>query len=225
MEILKYEFQEFPDIDEEKEEQDDNFNDSENNQQIEEKLKDIIESTKQEAIKQAEILKEQAKKEGFETGYKEGFDKGFQESSEKLNKIIDDYIEKLQKTIEQLINKSNTIEKQYEELENNAADAVLSIASKMIAKKIDDDKETIMPMIKEALSLTENKKIKIRLNPENAAYIENKISSLADNKVIEIIKDPKLTKGSILLEEEDGNIIDAGIDAKLEQIKNSIKNE
>ena len=226
MKVAEYEFEEL--IEDEKvgenREADDKTADT-NPENIEEKLKNIIENTQKEAQKQSEIIKEQAKKEGFEVGYKEGFEKGAKEAQEKFDRIIAEYTAKMEQAINKLVEKSNDIDEKYRQLELNATDAVLSIASKVIAKKIEEDKDAIAAMIKEALNLTQSKKIKLKLNPESARNIADKLETLSSDKVIEIVEDSKLSKGSVMLEEEDGNIIDAGVDAKLEQIKNSIKNE
>ncbi len=226
MKIAEYEFEEL--IEEEIEEQ--NHNDSEgsqdiNSEDIEEKLKNIVEETQKEAQKQSEIIKEKAKKEGFELGYKEGFEQGVKQAKEKFDKIIEEYSYKMEQAINKLISTSESVDEKYKQLELNATDAILSIASKVIAKKIEEDRDAIASMIKEALNLTESKKIKIKLNPENAKNIAENIEGLQGNKIVEIVEDSKLSKGSVMLEEEDGNIIDAGVDAKLEQIRNSIKNE
>ena len=226
MKVAEYEFEEL--IEDEKvgenREADGETADT-NPENIEEKLKSIIENTQKEAQKQSEIIKEQAKKEGFEVGYKEGFEKGAKEAKEKFDRIIAEYTAKMEQAINKLVEKSNDIDEKYRQLELNATDAVLSIASKVIAKKIEEDKDAIAAMIKEALNLTQSKKIKLKLNPESARNIADKLETLSSDKVIEIVEDSKLSKGSVMLEEEDGNIIDAGVDAKLEQIKNSIKNE
>ncbi len=226
MKVAEYEFEEL--IEDEKvgeNREADGETDDTNPENIEEKLKNIIENTQKEAQKQSEIIKEQAKKEGFEVGYKEGFEKGAKEAKEKFDRIIAEYTAKMEQAINKLVEKSNDIDEKYRQLELNATDAVLSIASKVIAKKIEEDKDAIAAMIKEALNLTQSKKIKLKLNPESARNIADKLETLSSDKVIEIVEDSKLSKGSVMLEEEDGNIIDAGVDAKLEQIKNSIKNE
>ncbi len=226
MKVAEYEFEELIEDEKACQNRESNGETADTNpENIEEKLKSIIENTKKEAQKQSEIIKEQAKKEGFEVGYKEGFEKGAKEAKEKFDRIIAEYTAKMEEAINKLVEKENDIDEKYRQLELNATDAVLSIASKVIAKKIEEDKDAIAAMIKEALNLTQSKKIKLKLNPENARNIADKLETLSSGKVIEIVEDSNLSKGSVMLEEEDGNIIDAGVDAKLEQIKNSIKNE
>ncbi len=194
-------------------------------EEIEKKINQIIENTKREALKEAERLKEKGYREGFEKGYREGFEKGLKEAQEKLNTVIEEYTKRSDEAIKKLMKTAKEMEERYKELENSAADAVISIANKVIAKTIEVDREAIISMIKEALNLTESKKLKIRLNPEDAANLEERMESMPTSKDIEIVSDNSLSRGSILIEEENGNIIDAGVNAKIAQIANTIKNE
>jgi len=80
-------------------------------------------------------------------------------------------------------------------------------------------------MTKEALGLTETNRIKIKFNSEDAVVIKKYLENIGDGKNIEILADENLKRGSIIIEEEDGNIIDAGTDAKFEQMKSKLINE
>lgn len=224
MQVAKYKFEEFSKKNDNTNNKFENSSEL-NKDNIQAQLTSIIEKTQKEAYKQAETIKEKAKKEGFEAGYREGLKKGIKEAQQKFDNTAKEYTERMEKAIQKLIETSQSMDIKYKELENGATDAILSVASKVIAKKIEEDKDAILSMLKEALGLTQSKKLKIKLNPEDTQNIENNIKDISNNKTVELIEDNKLPKGSILIEEEDGNIIDASVDAKLEQIKNSIKNE
>ncbi|WP_025270274.1 FliH/SctL family protein [Hippea sp. KM1] len=190
---------------------------------IKKELEAIIETTKQEALKQAQLIKEQAKKEGFELGYKEGYQKGLEDAKGVFDKTIADYTSKMQQAIEKLIKTAEEISKKYEELENVATDMVLNIAKKVIAKELDSDRDVIKNMVREALGLAETKKLKVKLNPEDAQFVKG--VNLDESKTVEVVEDDSLPKGSLIIEEENGNVIDASVDTKLKQIKNSMVNE
>ncbi len=191
---------------------------------IQKELEEIVEVAKQEALKQAELIKEQAKKEGFELGYKDGYEQGLKEAEQKLAQTTNEYSKKLDESIQKLIQTTQDINNRYKELENAATDAILTIVNKVISKKIEEDKEIISGMVKEALGLTESSKLKIKLNPEDAKNVEENIDTLSEDKSISIVSDDNLPRGSILIEEENGNVIDAGVDSKMEQVASSIKN-
>jgi len=192
-------------------------------EEIKKQLQAIIETTKQEALKEAQLIKEQAKKEGFELGYKEGYEKGLKDAKGIFDKTIEEYTTKMQQAITKLINTAAEISKRYEELENAATDMILQIAKKVIATELVQNKDAINNMVKEALGIVESDKIKLKMHPDDAKNVN--IDALGSNKSIEIVEDDKLSKGSLIIEESNGNVIDASVDTKLDQIKASLVNE
>ncbi len=190
---------------------------------IEKELKTIIETTKQQALEEARLIKEQAKKEGFELGYREGYEKGLKDAKGIFDKTIEEYTQKMQQAIEKLVLTAKEVSKKYEELENVATDMVLDIAKKVIAGELKTNRDAVNSMVKDAIGLTESKKLKIKLNPEDASRLDRDL--LSESKEVEIVEDESLKEGSVIIEEENGNVIDASVDTKLEQIKGTLVNE
>ncbi len=190
---------------------------------IRKELEAIIETTKKQALEEARIIKEQAKKEGFELGYKEGYEKGLKDAKDVFDKTIDEYTKRMQVAIEKLIATTKEISKKYEELENVATDMVLDIAKKVISDELKTNRDVINSMVKDAIGLADSKKLKIKLNPDDAAHLNR--DTIDGSKDVEIIKDDSLNKGSIIIEEDNGNIIDASVDTKLKQIRDGLVNE
>ncbi len=190
---------------------------------IERELKTIIETTKQQTLEEARIIKEQAKKDGFELGYREGYEKGLNDAKGVFDKTVKEYTQKMQKAIEKLVLTMNDISKKYEELENVATDMILDISKKVIANELKINRDAVSSMVKDAIDLTESNKLKIKLNPEDASKLNKEL--IADSKEVEIVEDGSLNEGSVIIEEEDGNVIDASVDTKLEQVKGTLVNE
>ena len=190
---------------------------------IKKELQEIIETTKKQALEEARLIKEQAKKEGFELGYREGYEKGLKDAKGIFDKVIEEYTLKMQQAIEKLVLTAKEISKKYEELEGVATDMVLDIAKKVISSELKTNREAVRSMVKDALGFVDSKKIKLRMNPEDASRLDEGI--ISENKTVEIVKDKNLKEGSLIIEEEDGNIIDASVDTKLEQIKGTLVNE
>ncbi len=190
---------------------------------IEKELRSIIESTKQQALEEARLIKEQAKKEGFELGYREGYEKGLKDAKGIFDKTIEEYTQKMQQAIEKLVLTAREISKKYEELENVATDMVLDIAKKVIADELKTNRDAVNSMVKDAIGLTDSKKLKIKLNPEDASKLDKEL--ISESKEVEIVEDESLKEGSVIIEEENGNVIDASVDTKLEQIKGTLVNE
>ncbi len=190
---------------------------------IKRELQEIIETTKKQALEEARLIKEQAKKEGFELGYREGYEKGLKDAKGVFDKIIEEYTHKTQQAIEKLVMTAKEISKKYEELENVATDMVLDIAKKVISDELKTNRDAVKSMVKDAMGLVDSNKLKIRMNPEDAAKLDKSI--LSESKTVEIVEDKELKEGSLIIEEENGNIIDASVDTKLEQIKGTLVNE
>ena len=190
---------------------------------IKKELQEIIETTKKQALEEARLIKEQAKKEGFELGYREGYEKGLKDAKEVFDKIIEEYTHKTQQAIEKLAMTAREISEKYEELENVATDMVLDIAKKVISNELKTNREAVRSMVRDAMGLVDSKKLKIRMNPEDVSKLDKSI--LSESKTVEIVGDKELKEGSLIIEEENGNIIDASVDTKLEQIKGTLVNE
>ncbi len=190
---------------------------------IKRELQEIIETTKKQALEEARLIKEQAKKEGFELGYREGYEKGLKDAKGVFDKIIEEYTLKMQQAIEKLAVTASEISKKYEELESVATDMVLDIAKKVISNELKTNREAVRSMVKDALGLVDSKKIKIRMNPEDVSKLDKSV--ISESKTVEIVEDKNLKKGSLIIEEDNGNIIDASVDTKLEQIKGTLVNE
>ena len=225
MEVQKYIFQEFNTDESNDSDKERDAKNSEQDNNIEEKLKKIIEETQKKANEQANLLRENAKKEGFEAGYREGLENARREMEESFKKTTDEYLDKIQESLKLIVDFKNELDKKYKDIENSATDAVLEIVSKVISKKIEEDKDIIANMVKEALGLSESKSIKIKLNPQDASNLRNKDKEIFGSKKVEIVEDDSLARGSILIEEENGNIIDAGLESKMNSLSNSVKNE
>ena len=190
---------------------------------IKKELQEIIETTKKQALEEARLIKEQAKKEGFELGYREGYEKGLKDAKGVFDKIIEEYTLKIQQAIEKLAMTAREISEKYEELENVATDMVLDIAKKVISNELKTNREAVRSMVRDAMGLVDSKKLKIRMNPEDVSKLDKSI--LSESKTVEIVGDKELKEGSLIIEEENGNIIDASVDTKLEQIKGTLVNE
>ena len=129
----------------------------------------------------------------------------------------------MQQAIEKLVLTAKEVSKKYEELENVATDMVLDIAKKVIAGELKTNRDAVNSMVKDAIGLTESKKLKIKLNPEDASKLDRNL--ISESKEVEIVEDESLKEGSVIIEEENGNVIDASVDTKLEQIKGTLVNE
>jgi len=164
----------------------------------------------------------------YQKAYNEGYEKAkaemaniFNQQYENLKKEYELKLSQLNSEVEkniQIFNeKLNELKNNVSQIENEIVNISIDIAQKIIEKEIQNP-QIVKNLIKNALSFAKSSKVKIKLNPEQAKLIKDEFSN------IEIISDPNLPSGSILIE-EDSNIIDASINTKLEELKRNLINE
>ncbi|MGC9102251.1 MAG: FliH/SctL family protein [Desulfurella sp.] len=164
----------------------------------------------------------------YQKAFKEGYEKGKteyeQNCQQQLLNVKNEYESKLQDSkiqLEQSVNsidlKIGEIKDKIKNIENDIVNIALEIAQKIIEKEI-QDKNTLVNLIRKSLSFAKSDKVKLRVNANIAKQIDQ------DFKNIEIMGDPNLPIGAIIIE-EDSNIIDASINTKLEELKRSLVNE
>ncbi|MBQ9246538.1 hypothetical protein IJ182_09760, partial [bacterium] len=153
------------------------------------------------AQKDAESIKEVAKKEGYEAG-----------------------ISNAAKDIEELKDKFAEFFNYKDEVFGKVSDCILDvsveIAKKIINKTIETDREYIIPMIKgvvEEINKTENK-ITLKVMPKDVEIVKDKISDIFSGNYFEaaisVIPDKEVKDGGVIVETSNG-IIDASIETQL----------
>lgn len=193
--------------------------------------------TNEQATQQTLPEKEQTKEaeealpnidEIYQKAFNEGYEKAKNESAldceQKLSNLKNQYDTKLLNLNNELKQSLQLIDARFNEtketiknLENDMINIAIEISQKIIEKEIQNP-ETLKNLIRKTLSFAKSDKVKLKLNAQQAKLIESEF------KNIEIIGDPDLEMGTIIVE-EDSNIIDASINTKLEELKRSLINE
>ncbi len=188
---------------------------------VEDQIREIIRRTKEEALREAEELKKKA----YEEGYRAGFEKGETEAKKVIEKVLAEYEKRFADSVERLNETVDRLKGQYAELEDSVADIALSIAEKVVARKLEEDRSVIVDMVKEALSHALSKKLTLRLNRSDAEVVERRLNEIAQDRQLNIVRDETLGKGSVVIEEENGNVVKATVENKLQQIRGLLNNE
>jgi flagellar assembly protein FliH len=193
----------------------------------------VNEQATQQTLPEKEQTKEAEKAlpnidEIYQKAFNEGYEKAKNESAldceQKLSNLKNQYDTKLLNLNNELKQSLQLIDARFNEtketiknLENDMINIAIEISQKIIEKEIQNP-ETLKNLIKKTLSFAKSDKVKLKLNAQQAKLIESEF------KNIEIIGDPALEVGTIIVE-EDSNIIDASINTKLEELKRSLINE
>lgn len=176
------------------------------------KSKEIIEEANIQAIKEKEVLFQNAKEEGYQEGYQSG-------------------IEEVERLQEELLLEKEKQQKEYEknisELEPKFADIVISLVGKITGVVIEDKKEIILHLIKGTLNNLNNNMsflIKVSKDDYNQVYThkEEFLSYLREGVQIEIFEDQSLEKNQCMIETET-SIIDCSLDVQLNNLITDLK--
>lgn len=174
-----------------------------------------------------EKLKEEIER-GYNTGYEEGFNKGYTEGLKKAEVEINDKILRLQQAEELFLKIAEELSRLKEQQIKNLLPHVLrlslKISEKIIAQKIEMEREFIFPIIKEALSFIplEEEKVVIKLNPEDYQFVRENTSMLnIDYERVHLEPSNDITKGSCQIETQT-TMVESKIEEKLKEIENAL---
>lgn len=192
-------------------------------EKAQEQAKDIIEN----AVKEAETIKERAKQdasamlvalrnEAQEQGYNDGFQQGEDAINAKMAEIEE---------------KENILEEQYDhkvkELEDSLSDIIIALVKKITGVLVEEKKDIIQYLISEAISNHNNSsKYMIRVSKEDYHYVvaqKDMLQELVKEGVIlDILEDSSIQTGDCIIE-TDKRMIDCSIDTKLNNLTNDLK--
>ncbi len=167
--------------------------------------RNLITRAQQEAIS----IKEAAKKEGYE--------EGIQNASAALNELRSKFSEFY-----------SYKDEVFEKVSECIFDVAIEIAKKIIKQETETKKETIIPIIKEAVSeinKTENKII-LHVMPKDAEIVKEKLPEIFSENNTEakilVIADNEIKEGGVIIETSNG-IIDAAIETQLSIIEKALR--
>ncbi|EKD27765.1 MAG: hypothetical protein ACD_79C00585G0003 [uncultured bacterium] len=175
-----------------------------------------------QSMLQKEIFKRHIaakEKEAYERGIKDGIDQGFKQRNEDVLSLIST----LKNVKEDFNNVKFDILRGYEP---KLVDLALKIAEKVLGRELETGgvklSNIISPILSKIPGVT---KLIIKVNPKDFSILKEMYKDISQELTgadIEIIPDAKITAGGCLLETDMG-MVDATIETRLEQIKESIK--
>jgi flagellar assembly protein FliH len=166
-----------------------------------------------ECKQQIEIEKQKA--------YEEGYKKGIEDAKHNIGAAFDEKMKLLEDSIEKIDKINETFEEKIISIEKELISVALDIAKEVIQKEISENSKEIAYNLAKSLmdEVKEATKIKIKVNPKDAEYLKNK-----DLKNVEILEDPAVKEGGVVIISDIGNI-DAEIINRFKAIKEAILEE
>ncbi|GAX87506.1 flagellar assembly protein FliH [Lebetimonas natsushimae] len=166
-----------------------------------------------ECKKQIETEKQKA--------YEEGYKKGLEEGKKEIESLLGEKIKLLEDSIEKIDKINETFEEKIISIEKELISVALDIAKEVIQKEVSENSKEIAYNLAKSLmdEIKEATKIKIKVNPKDAQFLKSK-----DLKNVEILEDPAVKEGGVVIISDVGNI-DAEIISRFKAIKEAILEE
>lgn len=178
----------------------------------------------QELAKQAQESASQAREEASAQGYQEGFTQGNQAA-----------LSEMQQTIQLAVEKAERIVKLAEQeacqmvidAERQIIEIALAVASKVLAREIEENPITILPIVKEALGKVKDQDhIVIRVNPEDYEMVlmaKRDLQLMVGREhAVSVAADHIVPIGGCIIDTALGTV-DAKLDTKLEMVHKAIQ--
>ncbi len=150
---------------------------------------------------------------------KEGYEQAKAEFEKELNDLRDKYLKSVSKLEEACTNLNVFIEKNEKEL----ADTAIDIAKEVILKELENNSSKIAYALAKDLinELKGAGSIEIKVNSVDYNYLKEHFS---ENSHIKITLDDAISKGSVIILSDSGNI-ESNLNARLIKIKKMVNNE
>ncbi len=150
---------------------------------------------------------------------KEGYEQAKAEFEKELNELRDKYLKSVSKLEEACANLNVFIEKNEKEL----ADTAIDIAKEVILKELENNSSKIAYALAKDLinELKGAGSIEIKVNSVDYNYLKEHFS---ENSHIKITLDDAISKGSVIILSDSGNI-ESNLNARLIKIKKMVNNE
>ncbi len=203
-----------------------NTQESEKNDKVIESLLEKIEELSNNIIKSQMEYEKEIKKchEESQQKIKEAFEEGYQKGLKEANENCEKQLSETQKLYEDSIKKLEEItqifNKQIENIEKELISVALDIAKEVIQKELNENSKEIAYNLAKSLmeDLKEASSVKIKVNPEDAEFLKEKITG------VEIIPDSAVKKGGIVIMSDVGNI-DGKIEERFKAVKEAVLNK
>ena len=205
-------------------------------QKDEKKLKELKQRTQAEcdallldAKDEAELIRDDAKREGyakgFEEGYKVGHDNGEKNARDELKDIINAANKQAEKTLQDA--KVATAD-YFVRAEDDVAKIILMAIEKILPQHFIDVPKEILPVVRESIKyVRDQKEVKVHVEPNSYDLVlvaRGELQGMLTDgtAVLEIISDDALKPGDCVIETPNGGV-DARLSTQMEVVKDAIK--
>jgi flagellar assembly protein FliH len=110
------------------------------------------------------------------------------------------------------------------DLEGEVVSLALQVAKKIVAREVTIDRDIALTLVKVSLAKLHNRVVaEVHLNPEDFAYIRERLDQIDYRGKIELVEDRSISLGGCLIHTETGDI-DARIESQFDEISHGLLN-
>jgi flagellar assembly protein FliH len=169
----------------------------------------------QKRIAELETSSEQRSCEARDAGYREGEAAGRAQANAQVQQLL----EKLARSIQEIAEARPKLRAQ---AESDLLALSLAIARKILHRELTTDPDSIAGLIKVCLEKIKLQEImRIRLHPQHHPVVQQLLTRLSTGVQMELLPDPKLQLGGIVIETTRGEF-DASVDVQLKEIERGL---
>jgi flagellar assembly protein FliH len=174
----------------------------------------------QTAILQARLAEldatmERRVREVRDAAYREGEAAGRNQAATQIQPMLD----KLAKSIQEI---AELRPKLRHEAESDVVKLSLAIAKKILHRELSTDADSIAGLIKAAIEKIRIQDIvRVRIHPQHQATVQQLLGRMSAGHQIEVLPDPKLQTGGVIVETSRGEF-DASVDLQLREIERGL---
>lgn len=154
-------------------------------------------------------------REARDAGYREGETAGRNQANAQMQATM----EKLARSIQEI---AEARPKLRAEAEGDLLKLSLAIARKVLHRELSADPDSITGLIRVCLDkIRLHEMVRVRIHPQHQAPIQQMVARLSTGVPVEILADPKLQVGGVVIETTRGDY-DASVDVQLKEIERGL---
>lgn len=116
-----------------------------------------------------------------------------------------------------------SVEQQCRDLAKVAARLAFEAAERVLRRELSSDPEAVERLLADLLwRLADARDLRVRANPQDATYLQQRPDRLAELRVAEVVPDRRITRGGCVVEAND-NSWDASVEGQIEQLRTAIR--
>jgi flagellar assembly protein FliH len=158
---------------------------------------------------------EQARQQAHQAGYQAGLREGDAAATRRLSDENTKILGRTMESVQQMLSWRQQIRKQMEE---DLVHLAVAIARRILHRELAVDPTALLGIVQVAISKVESRELhRLRAASQDVPVLQQHINSLGIPARVELVGDPSLSRGSIVLETARGQL-DASVDIQLQEI-------